>query len=86
MVAVFPDAFSDKPPGSKPALMDQLYGAVPPVTVQVATYALPTCDGPAAGSHLIEIGSGGGIRGAIVPVYDCANVCGGELLSMTRSV
>jgi hypothetical protein len=36
IVALFADALNLKPAGSEPATIDQLYGAVPPDTAQVA--------------------------------------------------
>jgi hypothetical protein len=53
-VAPLPDALRVKPTGSAPALIDQLYGDVPPDTVQLAAYAVPTVAGPASGVHVID--------------------------------
>jgi hypothetical protein len=52
------------PPGRVPLTIDQLYGATPPVAVQVAVYMVPTSAGPVVGEQ--EMPSGCGT--AIAPV------------------
>jgi hypothetical protein len=54
IVALVADALNLKPAGSEPAPIDQLYGDVPPETVQLAAYAVPTVAGPVRGVQVID--------------------------------
>ena len=48
-----------RPGGSAPETIDQLYGAFPPLAVQVARYVTPSAAGPVAGEQFI-------VRGAVL--------------------
>ena len=82
IVTVPPEVdLSRTPAGSDPALIDHVYGAVPPVAVQLAEYGAAFETGPVVGVQF-TVNPGG----ATVPEYACVAACGEAAASRTRTV
>src|ERR1017187_8117106 len=62
-----------KPPGNAPVAIDQLYGAVPPDTLQVAEYGAPAVVGPPCGVQLSVRLGGAVTNNVVVTVGPCAS-------------
>ena len=48
------DEFSDRPGGSVPLVIENVYGETPPVTVSAEEYATPTCAVPVGQLSMID--------------------------------
>ena len=69
-----------RPAGKAPAIMDQAYGAVPPVAASVVAYEAPTVP---AGTALVEITRGGG---AMLSVSARVALAAGTSASVTSTM
>ena len=79
-VAVLVELVNARPGGSKPEVIDQVYGDLPPETEQFAEYFVPTVAGPVEESHVMEIGR------VIVPAKDSDASKAAALPYITRTV
>jgi hypothetical protein len=75
-----PPLLSVSPLGNAPAMIEYVYGVVPPVETSVVEYAVPTCP---LGNEAVLSTSGAGL---IVTEYCCVATCAPESVALTVKV